>query len=138
MPLSTACADPACPANAIDRAQVMFVPRLGQVAVLQMHAEAGAEQRLLDIMRGQSVAGEELVDVAGADEIGDKLAAAGVDDRRPADQKRLAAFARVRNSSCATWRIATPLGFSVETALFMNSNAWRSIFRSSGNTRTPA
>ena len=56
----------------------------------------------------------------------------------PPTNSDLPPSARLRNSSCAICRIATPLGFSVETLLLMNSNAWRSIARSCGNTRTPA
>ena len=133
-------ADPAGAANAVDRAQVMFVARLGQVAAIEIDAQAGAEEGLLDVVRGQGVAGEEHVDIAHADELLEELAAAGVHDGRPADQQRLAA----RGAVCGQFagrsaRMATPLGFSVETVLPMNSNGLRvRATARSGKTRTPA
>ncbi len=84
-------ADAAGAADAVDRPQMMLVPRFGQIAALQVHAQAGAEQRLLDVVRGQGVAGEQHVDVAAANQLAQVLAAAGVHDRRAADQQRLAA-----------------------------------------------
>ena len=62
-PVSTALRMPADAANAIDRPQVMLVAGFGQIAALQMDAQAGAEHRLLDVVRGQGVAGEQRVDV---------------------------------------------------------------------------
>ena len=91
---------------------------------------------LLDVVRGQGVAGEQHVDVAFANQLADVLAAAGVDDRRarrPAGSCPLAA--RLLNSSWAICRMATPLGFSVETLLPMNSKAWRLVASARGETR---
>ena len=52
-------ADAAGAADAVDRPQVMLVAGLGQVAPLEIDAQAGAEQGLLDVVRGQRVAGEQ-------------------------------------------------------------------------------
>src|SRR6185437_15088268 len=73
------------PANAtesphgIDGAQMMLVSFLHRQAAIQRNAETGAEQRLLDVVRRQGVAGEQDVDVAGANQLADMLDAAGMD-----------------------------------------------------------
>ena len=88
-------ANRAAAANAVDRPQVMLVARFGDAGVGQVNAQARAEQRLLDVVRRQRVAGEQLVDVAAANQLAHGRPAAGVDDRRPADDQRLAAAAAV-------------------------------------------
>ena len=69
----------------------MLVAGFGDVAAFEMHAQAGAEQRLLDVVRGQRVAGEQHVDVAVADELAKVRHAAGMHDGRSADEQSLAA-----------------------------------------------
>ena len=57
----------------------------------------------------------------------------------PAHQQRLAAGGAVVGPGPGrSRRMATPLGFSVETLLSMNANVCGPRDRSSGNTRTPA
>ena len=115
-------ADAAGAANAVDRPQVMLVARLGQAAAVEIDAQAGAEQGLLDVVGGQGVAGEEHVDVAHADQLlaGTRRCRCGRwPARRPAASCRPAA--RCSASSRAISRMASPLGFSVETALSMKS-----------------
>src|SRR5207245_816528 len=68
------------PANRVDRAQMMLVPFLRRQTAVQPNAEAGAEEGLLDIVRGQGVARKEDVEEAELDEFADVLDAAGVDD----------------------------------------------------------
>ena len=77
-------------ADAIDRPQVVLVSCVGKAAFFNVHSQAGAEQRLLDVVSGQRVAGKQLVDVAVAQQLADESAAAGVHDRRAAHQQRLA------------------------------------------------
>src|SRR5207253_3077385 len=60
-------------------------------AALQVDAERGPEERLLDVVRGQAVAGEERLDVAVAHETGQVGPAAGVDHDRTGDDDDLAA-----------------------------------------------
>ena len=84
-------ANRAAAANAVDRPQVMLVAGLGNARLVEMDAQAGAEERLLDVVRGQRVAGKQLVDVAAANQRAQDRSAAGVDDRRAADDQRLAA-----------------------------------------------
>ena len=69
-------------------------PSLGRQPALERDAQAGAVERLLDVVRGQGVAGEEDVQVAGADQPADVLAAAGVDDRRAEHREDLLAGLR--------------------------------------------
>src|SRR5207249_4277339 len=57
----------------------------------QVDAERGPEERLLDVVRGEAVAGEERLDVAAADETGEVRPAAGVDHDRTGDHHDLAA-----------------------------------------------
>ena len=94
-PCSTALANRAAAADAVDRPQVVLVARFGDAGVGQVHAQARAEERLLDVVRGQGVAGEQLVDVAAANQLAKSRPAAGVDDRRAADDERLAAAAAI-------------------------------------------
>ncbi len=63
---------------------------LGDAGVGEVNAEAGAEHRLLDVMRGQRVTGEEFVDVAAAYELAEGGAAASVDDCGTAHDERFA------------------------------------------------
>ena len=74
-------------------------------------------------MRGQGVAGEQDVEEAAADQLADVLDAAGVDDGRAEHGQDL--LAGRRGCGCmaaAISRTVTPLGFSLETGLAMNSN----------------
>ncbi len=72
--------DAAGAAHGVDGAQVVFVALLGRQAVLQRHAQTGAVQRLLDVVRRQGIASEQYVQIALADQPTDELDAAGVDD----------------------------------------------------------
>ena len=125
-------------ANAVDCAQMMFVAGFGDAGVGEVDAEARAEQRLFDVVRGERVAGEQLVDVAAANKLAQVRAAAGMDDRRPADDERLPPPRRLFTRSRAISRISAPLGFSVDTPLDMNVKSLRTSLRSTGITRTPA
>ena len=80
--------DPAQPADAVDRAEVMCVARFGQDPAIEINAQAGAEQGLLDVVRGQGVAGQEHVDIAQANDLFEELAAAGVHDGGTGDDRR--------------------------------------------------
>ena len=60
-------------------------------AALQVYAERRAEERLLDVVRGEAVAGEEGLHVAAADEARQVGAAAGVDHDGTANHDDLAA-----------------------------------------------
>ena len=74
---------------------MMFVAVFDRNPLIEPHPQARAEQRLLNVVRRQRIAGEELVDVAGPNEFAQVLAAAGVNDRRPADDERLASLAPI-------------------------------------------
>src|SRR5213078_2628240 len=65
--------------------------------VSQVHAEARPEERLFDIVCGQRIAGEELVDISTADQLAKRWAATRVYDRWSADDERLAAAAPISN-----------------------------------------
>ena len=65
--------------------------RLGQDAAIEINAQAGAEEGLLDVVRGQGVAGQEHVDIAHADDLFEELAAAGVYDGGTGDDRRASA-----------------------------------------------
>ena len=59
-------------ADAIDGPQVVLVPRFRQSSFIEIHAQAGAEHGLFNVMGRQGVAGEQDVDVAAsADEPAD-------------------------------------------------------------------
>src|SRR5205823_5049519 len=64
--------------DAIDGPQMVLVAGFENVAAIQPHAETRAEQRLLNIVRRQGIAGKQSVNVAAADERRDMLDAAGV------------------------------------------------------------
>ncbi len=114
------------------------MPGLSQHAPIEMHAQAGSEEGLLDVVRGQGVAGQEHVHIAHADDLFEEFAAAGVDHGGTGDNRRAPPAARFSASCRAIWRMATFLGFSVETLLPMNSKVCGPRDRSSGKTRTPA
>src|SRR4030095_8071334 len=69
----------------VDRAHVMPVAAFDRFAGLQIDAERGAEERLLDVMHGQRVAGEQHVDVAAPNQLAEIRPAAGVDDHGAGD-----------------------------------------------------
>src|SRR5204863_1591770 len=81
-PLGDGRANPPLAADGVDGPQMMFVSLLGGQAAVQRYPQAGTVERLLDVVRGQGVAGEEHVQVATADELADMLHAAGVDHGR--------------------------------------------------------
>ena len=87
-------ADAAQSPHAIDRAQVVFVSLFGGAAVFHRDAEAGAEERLLDVVGGECVAGEQHVDVVAADEPAQQLAAACVNNGRSGHDQNFAAALR--------------------------------------------
>jgi len=129
--------DAADAANGIDRSQMVFVAFLGGKASIHRHAQAGAVKRLLEVVRGQGIAGEENIEIAFAYEPANVLAAASVDDRRPEHcQDLVAGFARAAHAAAIS-RTVTPLGFSLETGLDMNSNRLLRASSSAGKTRTP-
>ena len=53
-------------ADAVDGAEVVLVAFVDRAAVRHGNAQAGVEERLLDVVRGEGVACEEHVDVAGS------------------------------------------------------------------------
>src|SRR5262249_7133577 len=61
--------DAAEPADLVDGAQVMLMPFLGGQAAIEPYAEAGAEERLLDVVSRQGVAGKEEIEKAEADQL---------------------------------------------------------------------
>src|SRR5215207_4293667 len=69
---------------------MMLVAGVDDRAFAEVHAETGTEQRLLDVVRRQGVAGEQFVDVSIANQLAHERPAAGVDDRGTADEQRLA------------------------------------------------
>src|SRR5262245_23555931 len=71
---------------------MVFMTCFKDVAAIEPHTEAGAEQRVFDIVRRQRIAGKESVDIAAADQRRDMFYAPRVNDRRAADEQRLAAF----------------------------------------------
>ena len=84
-------ADSSQTSNAVDRPQMMLVSRFHNVAAIQSHAQAGSKQSLLDVMSRQCVAREEDIDIAGANESANVLAAASVHDRWSTHNERPAA-----------------------------------------------
>ena len=80
--------DAAESAYAIDGTQVMLVPGFNDVATIKTNSQAGAEHRLLDIVRCQRIAGEQHVDVAGSNQTTEVFAAARVHDGGASDNKR--------------------------------------------------
>ncbi len=78
-------------ADAVDRPQMVGVARLGRLSLVEIHAQAGAEEGLLDVVRGQGVAGKQHVDVAQANHLLEELAAAGVNHGGSGDDQGLAA-----------------------------------------------
>ena len=83
--------DAADGADRVDRAQVMVVPARRRHASREPHAERRAEQRRLDVVRGERVAREQHVDPARRDQLLEVNAGAGVDDRGAADEEDLPA-----------------------------------------------
>ena len=67
-PCSTAGADAAGAVDRVDRAHVVAVAAFDGRAGFEIDAERRAEQRLLDVVHGERVAGEQHVDVARADQ----------------------------------------------------------------------
>ena len=122
-PFSTAGLDAAEPADGVDRPQVVLVALLGRQAAVERDAQAGAVERLLDVVRGQGVAGEEHVEVAEADQLR-RCARRCRCGRRPGRARRGSSRPPpcVRRMAAAISRTVTPLGFSLETGLAMNSN----------------
>jgi len=76
---------------AIDRPQVMFVPFLRRQAALQRDAEAGSVESMLDVVGGQGVAGEQHIEIAGADQLDDVLDAARMHHGRTEHREDLVA-----------------------------------------------
>src|SRR5205085_7543313 len=68
----------------VDHAQVVGMAVLDRHALLQQHAERGAQHVRLERVRGEPVAGEQHVYPASAHEPGQVGPSAGVDDRRTA------------------------------------------------------
>ena len=132
-PCSTACAQAAGAADGVDGAHVMAMAAFDRLAGFEIDAERGAEERLLDVVHGERVAGEQHVDVAGADQILEVGAAAGVHDDRPGDERDAAAGLPSTSRIIAAMR-ATPTSTrrSDETSLVMNAKPWRSRSWNSG------
>ena len=89
---------------------VVFVPGVGQAALVEIHSQARAKEGLLDVVCGQGVAGKQHVDVAAADQLAEKLAAAGVHDRRPSDHERLSARRPIAGQIVSDLADGHPLG----------------------------
>ena len=68
-PCSTACRSPPARKIGVDRAHVMPVAAFDRFAGFEIDAERGAEERLLDVVHGERVAGEQHVDVAAANQL---------------------------------------------------------------------
>ena len=92
------------------RPDVVLVAVLDAAALRQVDAERGAEQRRLDVVGGQRVAGEQHVDEAGVDQRDHRRRGAGVHDAGAADPEHLLAGG-LRRRACrsATWRTSTRL-----------------------------
>ena len=86
MPCSTACAEAAGAADGVDGAHVVVVPAFDGAPGLEVDAERRAEQRELDVVDGERVAGEQHLHVAGANQLGQIRRAAGVHDDRSGDE----------------------------------------------------
>lgn len=82
-------ADAADTANAIDGTEVVFMSGLDGAAAVEIDAEAGTEHGALDVVGGESIAGEEDIKIAATDESGEMLDASGVDDGRTAHDSGL-------------------------------------------------
>ena len=72
-------------ADRVDRADVVLVAVLDARADGQVDAERRAEERRLDVVGGERVAGEQHVDEAGVDQRDHRRRRAGVHDAGPAD-----------------------------------------------------
>ncbi len=83
-------ADAAAAADGVDRAHVVVVPVLRRDAARQVHAQRRAEQRRLDVVRGQPVAAEQPLHIARLDQALKERPAAGVDEGRPRHDEDLA------------------------------------------------
>ena len=68
----------------------MFVASLCQISLFEKNAQAGAEDRLLDIVRSERITRKEVVHITIAYQPAEILAASGVDNRRAADNQRFA------------------------------------------------
>ena len=84
-------ADAAQPADRVDRAEMVLVPLIGRKSLVERDAETRAVERLLDVVRRQGIAGEEHVDEAVANQLGNQFAPAGVDHGRSQDGEHLVA-----------------------------------------------
>ncbi len=115
-------------------------PASADVASFEVDAQAGAEQRLARYRAWPGRCRRRAVDVALANQPADMLAAAGVDDRRPADQQRLAAF-RLGSIQLVgrsrEWR--PPWAFRSRRCSTMNPKRGRPrpALAAAGKTRTP-
>ncbi len=83
-------ADAAGAADAVDRAEVVLVARFDDVAAFELHAEAGGEERLFDVVRGEGVAREQDFEIAFADQFAEVFAAAAVNDGGATDEQGFA------------------------------------------------
>ena len=99
---------------------------LDAAALREVDAERRAEQRRLDVVRGQRVAGEQHVDEAGLDQRDHRRRRAGVHDRRAADPEDLVALGLdLAHAAAAIWRTSSACGFSLDTVEDMNSKPAR-------------
>src|SRR5690242_9012164 len=89
---------------------MMFVAGLQNVTAIQPHAQARAKQGLLDVVRGERIAGKQAVDVAAADQTRHVLDAAGVNDGWSTDEQRLAPFLASANQFEGNLPDCYPLG----------------------------
>ena len=99
---------------------MVLVAGFGHAPAVQINAQAGAEEGLFDVVGGQGVAGEEHVDVAA------RITAGGTRRCRCARWPARPPTASCRRRSGLEQfpgdsRMASPLGFSVETLLPMKS-----------------
>ena len=79
--------DAAGRADRIDRAHMVLVPFLGHRPFAQINAERRAVERVLNVVRGERVAGKEQVHVTPGDQFLQMLSGTGVNDGRPADDQ---------------------------------------------------
>ena len=89
--------------------------------VFEIDAERGAEERLLDVVHGERVAGQQHVDVAGANQLLKVRRPAGVHDDRPGDDGDAAAAALTSRIIVAMRATPTSTRRSDEISFVMNA-----------------
>ena len=85
------CPDAPAASDGIDGAEMVAVPATDGGAPVHIHAERGAQERLLDVVDGDAVPAKQYLYEAGAYEFGQMFSAAGMDDYRTGYDGDLAA-----------------------------------------------